>query len=205
MLRTNPLVTTLWSGINLQGEYALPPSSGKWGYNLYSFSPESNPEHPGAGGRVWWSQKNESLKVGLSTQVSKLGPLTAEVLGGDLEIRAKPFAVISEYAHGYTHSSVDPWSIYVEPSLMIYQEVVRLYLFADYADSPYNKTGSEVAGAFLDPYKQWEYGTGVNWLPTSYVRLRLGLTYHDYVGGTAVINGQNRNYYGIDVSAGVTF
>jgi len=205
MIRTNPLVNPLWAGVNFQGIYALEITGGNWGYNLYSFSPVEDPQYPGVGGRIWWARKNEDFKFGMSTQVGKLGVVTSEALGADLQMKMKPFMVTSEFVHTFVHSDDDPWSIYIEPSMMIVREIVLLYVFADYADSPLNQAVFGNKSGTTNPYKKWEYGVGVNWLPTSYVRLRLGLTYNDYVGGSMQASGQDRNYVSADVSAGVTF
>jgi len=206
MIRTSPLVSPLWAGFNLQGNYTLPSTAGAWGYNFYSYSPVENPQFPGLGARLWWASQNENLKLGTSTQIGKLGVITSEALGGDLEFKMKPFVLTSEYVHTFVHSNDDPWSVYIEPSLMIVREIVLVYVFADYADNPLNQPifGAARPG-MIEPYMKWEYGAGVNWLPTSYVRLRLGLTYNDYVGSNSRLNGQDRNYIGTDFSAGVTF
>jgi hypothetical protein len=45
----------------------------------------------------------------------------------------------------------------------------------------------------------------VNWLPYSFTRFRFGLLYNDYVGSTATLAGADRNYFSLDLSAGVEF
>ena len=45
----------------------------------------------------------------------------------------------------------------------------------------------------------------MNWLPYSFTRFRLGLLYNDYVGSTDDQADTERNYFGLDLSAGVEF
>ena len=78
-----------------------------------------------------------------------------------------------------------------------------LYAFADYLDHPNNLTN--LTATLPDPYRKWELGGGVNWLPTSFTRYRLGFTVAEYVGDTAVIAASDRDYWSLDLSAGVAF
>jgi len=58
--------------------------------------------------------------------------------------------------------------------------------------------------SFADPITIIEQGAGINWLPTSYTRLRVGFTYHNYVDEDPTFKNE-RDYYTVDLSAGVAF
>ena len=108
-----------------------------------------------------------------------------------------------EYAKNFGQGD-RPWSFYVEPDLDVHNQSVILYIFGDYLANPVNLTGTGPA-TFLDGVEKWQYGGGVNWLPTSFTRLRAGVTYNQYVGPNALSSGQTRDYLSFDVSGGVAF
>lgn len=199
LLRTTELFASSWSGLNFYQRFYNEDSY--WGYNLYSFTRSEDPKLPGLGARAWWNSKEENIIAGLSVQSANYSGNLEENVGADLIFKLKDFSVTSEYARHITENDDDPWSIYIEPGYYLLKEEILLYAFLDYAESPFNKT----AGTILDPYHKLEYGLGINWLPTSYTRLRLGLTCHNYTGLNDVIQGQNRDYETIDFSAGVAF
>lgn len=200
ILRTSELVSPLWSGFNIYG--SVPWNKKEVGYNLYTFTP-SNRRAPGVGARGWAASEDRKITGGISVQVGKSDIETAEIVGTDIKLDLFPVVIVAEYAQ-HISKEQDPWSIYVEPSIYILNEELLLYVFGDYANSSLNETGSGSV-AISDPYAKWEYGLGLNWLPTSYTRFRLGLTFYDYVGKTSTIMGQNRDYTGIDLSAGIAF
>ncbi|MGE4105602.1 MAG: hypothetical protein AB7F66_00180 [Bacteriovoracia bacterium] len=201
MGRTTNLVTPVWSGVHLYGRFHSAASS--WGYNLYTFSPIEKPQLPGVGARVWWATAAERLTLGISSQFGKRDQDTFKTWGLDMKLKSHPFVVTSEFAR-QTSAAGDPWSVYFEPSVAVYEEDWLVYAFIDYADSAQNRVGSLSAG-FADPYELLAYGAGVNWLPTSFTRIRLGLAMQNYIGSTAVIAGQNRDFMVYDLSAGVAF
>lgn len=198
ILRTTELLSPLWSGAHFRQRF----NSGTkvWGYNIYSFTRFEDPKIPGIGGRGWWTSNEETFMTGLSVQTAKYHGEIEEVVGADLRVRFSDFLITSEYARHLSDNKKDPWSAYFEPGYFIYQEEILLYTFIDYSESPLNRTGT-----ISDPYHKYELGTGINWLPTSYTRLRMGLTYNDYVHDRAVIQGQNRDYTSLDLSVGVAF
>ncbi len=202
LLRTNNLVSPLWSGIHVHGSF----DQGKndWGYNFYTFTPVFYPKQPGVGGRLWWSSADEEVTLGLSSQLGKTELGSYEAVGTDLRLDFHPFSIKAEYIR-HLEDDEDPWSAYLEPSVFIYQEELLLYVFGDYANSSMNRAASAVTLTELDPYRQLEYGAGLNWLPTSFTRFRFGFTYHDYLGKTAVQEGLDRDYFSFDLSAGVAF
>lgn len=198
ILRTTELLSPLWSGFHLRQRFNS--GSKVWGYNIYTFTRYEDPKIPGVGGRGWWTSNEETFMTGLSVQTAKYRGEIEEVVGADLRIRFSNFLITSEYARHLSDHIKDPWSAYLEPGYFIYQEEILLYTFVDYSQSSLNRTG-----ALSDPYHKFELGAGINWLPTSYTRLRLGLTYNNYVHDRAVIQGQNRDYGSLDLSAGVAF
>lgn len=202
IIRTNnQIIAPLWNGIHLSGDYSIDGSD--YGYNLYTTSPidPSTNQTLGVGGRLWWSSMNNNVTAGVSAQAGKYKSATDEVIGTDLQIRNEKFLLTTEYAQHVT-SGEDPWSIYLEPGVMFFDDQWLFYVFGDYAQNPLNTIG---ATKIPDDYSKWEYGTGVNWLPTSFTRLRMGFTYHDYVRSNARISGQERDYYSFDLSVGVAF
>lgn len=204
MHRTTGLVLPFWSGVHIYGSTRIQGHGGRWGYSIYSSTLAFNFKIPGAGVRTWWGSFDESIQVGVSTQVGKRGEDTYKVIGGDLRVKSGRWLLTSEYAHQISQGD-DPWSIYAEPSVVLFDdESIILYVFGDYAESVFSKTGSGSAALF-DPYKKWEYGGGINWIPTAFTRFRLGIAKNDYVGGTAVPSGQDRDYMSYDLSMGVAF
>ena len=89
----------------------------------------------------------------------------------------------------------------MEPAIYAFDEKFLFYVFGDFLCDPRNKTNNILD----DKYKRWEYGGGFNWIPTSYTRFRIGLTYNDYIGNQSIINGKNRDFISLDLSAGVAF
>jgi hypothetical protein len=125
-------------------------------------------------------------------------------VGADARFDFHPFQIRTEFAELISKEVENSWSAYVEPGFWIYDEEVLWYVFGDYFFGANNETGFG-AVKLPDPILKWEYGTGLNWLPTSFTRLRLGFTYYDYVGNQSVKQGQNRDFFGVDISAGVAF
>lgn len=202
LLRTAELLSPLWSGINFLANFPLSDSS--WGYSIHTVTPVTGPKNPGLGGRIFWSSSGEKFTGGLSTQMGKIGAKNYETLGTDIRIDVFNMRIVGEYAHAFFDEDDDPWSAYLEPAVYIWKEEVLFYLFGDYSYSPRNEVGAGMLSQ-RDPIQKWEYGFGFNWLPTSFTRLRLGIIFNDYVGGQSVINGQERDYTSIDLSAGVAF
>lgn len=198
ILRTTELFAPLWSGLNFSQHFNSDKSS--WGYNLYSFTRLEDAKLPGVGGRTWWSSSSEKIVAGLSIQSAKYHNEIEETIGGDLRLHFANFVLSSEYVRHYSDVQEDSWSAYIEPGIFILEEEVLLFTFLDYANSIMNKSDQ-----LLDPYSKYEYGAGVNWLPTSYTRIRLGLTYNDYVHERSRTQTQNRDYTSVDVSVGVAF
>lgn len=196
------LVNNLWSGLHLYG--SKPVGTKVYGYNLYTFTPTRKVHFMGLGGRTWVSLDDEKFIGGLSAQIAKNEDETYKSYGVDGRFDFYPFQVRSEFAQLITKETQDSWTAYVEPGYWIYNEEVLFYVFGDYIFGANNETG---LGSITlpDPIQKWEYGFGFNWLPTSFTRLRLGLTYSDYVGNNSRPQGQQRDYVGVDISAGVAF
>lgn len=201
LIRTPEIISPLWTGVHLLGR--VPSDALNMGYSAYTFTNFNDTKAPGVGGRAWFSTSNDRILTGLSTQVGKRFGDTYETLAYDLRWTPHFGILTFEIAKQFVNNA-DPWTAYVEPSFYLYQDELLLYTFADYVDSPQNITGPRSAN-LKDPYKKWEYGFGINWLPNAYVSYRIGLAFHDYVGSTAVVNKQNRDFTSLDFSAGVAF
>lgn len=198
LIRSEDILFPLWQGFHLSGSRSA--NNTELGYNLYTFIPANRVRTTGVGGRVWFSGMDEKLTGGLSGQYGKNNEENFELLGADLKAEFFPYLVKTEFAQ-YLETGTDSWTAYLEPSVYIYEEEVLLYIFGDYAFNMVNEKDS----SNFDPYQKWEYGAGVNWLPNSFTRLRLGLTFHDYVGPRGQLQGINRDYLAVDISAGVAF
>lgn len=201
VLRTSDLVSPLWSGFNLNGNFSLEDSS--WGFNLYTFSPVNSPKHPGIGARTFWASYENKLATGLSLQLGKIGARNYETLGTDVRLNFSPFLITSEVVYGQFEGS-DAWSMYLEPAIYLFDEEYLFYVFGDFTDNKNNRDGAGPNSSY-DPYQKWEYGFGVNWLPTAFTRIRMGLVFHDYVSAESVIRNQDRDYTSLDTSVGVAF
>ena len=202
LMRTEGFIDPFWTGIHLLGS--------KWighhqvGYNAYTFTPFESPGLLGTGLRVWWSNPQEVVTVGVSSQIAKRGSDTTCVAGIDMKFKSDSVTVLTEVAQKFMKSADSPWAAYIESNLPVFSDNILFYAFLDYANSSLSSTGVGAA-ALADPYRRVEYGGGFNWLPTSYTRFRIGLYFLDYVGATAVIAGQNRDFTAIDASVGVAF
>lgn len=195
LLRTTDLIAPLWTGVHLSGNL----DSTRSGYHLYTTTTLDDTNVMGLGGRLWANSYNDSITGGLSSQVVKYEGHTGEILGADIRMHLDRWVITSEYAIHMTEGK-DPWTAYIEPTFRITEEYL-IYTFADYAQSTRNETTSLIK----DPFNKWEYGGGINWLPTAFTRLRAGVTFNDYVGSREVIRGQERDYISFDLSAGVAF
>lgn len=198
LLRTTELFSQLWSGFHLHKTIDF--GEMRTGFNAYTFTRLENANTPGVGARAWLETPGGKIQTGLSYQTAKYSFNMDHIIGYDLRVQTEDILVTAEYAVRFC-TERNPWSVYLEPSLFIFREEVLLYTFVDYANSPVNKTNNTIS----DPYQKFEYGTGLNWLPTSYTRLRLGTTYHNYIHDSSLIQGKNRDYISVDISAGVAF
>lgn len=196
------LVNNLWSGFHLYGSKAQ--GTREYGYNLYTFTPTRQAHFIGLGGRSWVSLNDERFIGGLSAQIAKNEDETYKTVGLDGRLDFYPFQVRSEFAQLISKEVEDSWTAYVEPGYWIYNEEVLLYVFGDYIFGANNETGLGTI-KLADPIQKWEYGMGLNWLPTSFTRIRFGITYNDYVGSNSRPQGLQRDYVGVDMSAGVAF
>lgn len=198
ILRTTELFAPLWSGFHFFQNFNI--GKNQWGYNVYSFTRFEDAKLPGIGARSWWSSDSEKIITGLSFQSAKYHGEIDQILGYDLRFKYDDFLIVTEVARHFSGGD-DPWSAYIEPSYFLSKEEFQLYTFVDFSKSPFNKT----AGTISDPFSKIEFGAGINWLPTSYTRLRLGITQNDYIHEKTILIGQNRDYKTIDISAGVAF
>lgn len=201
IVRGDNLVSPLWSGVHFYGSTSM--GEHELGYNLYTFTPTVDSDFAGLGGRVWGSSYDDKLIGGISMQTAKKNSNWYEILGADLRFEFDRFQVRTEIAKEFAEYN-QSWSTYLEPGYFLIEEELLLYVFGDFLSA--NNYKSNVGNvAVPDPVKKWEYGAGLNWLPTSFTRIRLGFTFYDYVLNRSKINGINRDYFGTDVSVGVAF
>ncbi len=192
----------LWTGLHVLGSFALEDQF--VGYDLYSFSTFNNPRALGLGSRLWW-RSDSRITLGISSQSGKDADHRFNAFGADLNAKLDRWGLTAEYARNPVSGlNAAAESYYAEPFVTFLNDSFVFYLVADYLDHA-TFTSVQSGSIVADPYKKWLYGFGVNWLPLPYIRLRLGFLTHDYIGDTAVIAGQDRDYQSYDFSAGVTF
>jgi len=189
----------LWMGVHLHG--SAPLGQNQIGYNAYTFSPSTKSSSIGTGSRFWY-RYHEALTVGVSYQIGEQSQsATYQSYGADLDLKLPSGGVTIEYARSsVSHGERGPESYYVTPYYNLIKNTVIVYSTADYVDNPNRLTGTTP-----DPYKLWSVGGGVNWLPLSNVRVRLGILNHNYVGVDSVKNGQDRDTQSVDLSLGLAF
>jgi hypothetical protein len=192
----------LWTGVHVAGSFTLEDQF--VGYDLYSFSSFNNPRDLGVGSRLWW-RNNSRLTIGISSQSGKDADHRFTAFGADINTKLDRWGLTAEYARTPV-SGLDlaAESYYAEPFVTFLNDSLIFYLVGDYLDHA-TFTSVKSGAAIADPYKKWLTGFGINWLPVPYIRLRLGYLKHDYLGDTATIQGQDRDYESYDFSAGVTF
>ncbi|MFL5786132.1 MAG: hypothetical protein ACJ76H_16050 [Bacteriovoracaceae bacterium] len=197
LLRTNNLFNPLWEGVHLAGQLR----NIRGGYNLYttnSIDPKANVT--GVGGRAWIKAADDTLLMGVSSQVMKYAGHTSEIVGGDVRFENSHMIITSEYVVHMTGEGNDPWTAYFEPAVKLKDGEFLVFGFADYLRNALNKTV-----ALPDPYTNFEYGGGLNWLPTSNTRFRATVGIENYLNKGSTLQGQNRDFWYFDLSAGVAF
>lgn len=188
----------LWMGLHLEGSFSV--ERGRIGYDLYTISPSTYSKNLGVGGRTWWSD-SQKITAGLSLQSGEQASGSYYSYGADVNVKFNSFGFVTEYGQNVAAGSTPNMiSYYFEPYYILAEGKWLVYAAADYLDNP-----THAVGAVSDPYKKWLYGVGVNWLPVSNARFRLGVLSHDYIGDSESISGQKRDYYSVDFSTGVAF
>lgn len=191
----------VWTGLHFLGETVV--GGHHFGYNAYSITPLSDTGMVGGGSRVWWSLPDRRLTFGVSQQVADRGPDTHFSWGGDAKLSLRRFGLITEYARQFLNGQ-DVSAFYAEPYVNFFNDRFAVFVDADYLNFPKGVT-SRGGVSVADPYEKWIYGGGVNYLPIPTIRTRLTFLAHDYVGATAVVAGQDRDYYALELSMGVAF
>jgi hypothetical protein len=193
------VASPLWTGVHIYGRF-----ENQMGYNLYTFTPITEPDSLGLGARWFWPL-NTYLTVGVSAQEGEENNNSFYAGGLDADLEFKSFGLTAEYAHNQLPGGETlARSYYVEPYLYLKGRALLVFLVGDYLDSPLNTTGT-LAGPVADPYKKWIYGAGLNWLPISYTRFRLSFLWHDYDEDSLVNRDQRRDYQSVDLSVGIAF
>lgn len=191
-----------WTGAHILGAFALGP--GRWGYDLYTLTPLSDPSDLGGGTRAWF-EVLPPLTLGTSLQIAKRDGTPYEAIGMDASFKDGNLGADAEWAVNLSTGSAGiSRTFYVEPYYTFSQEKFLVYLAADYLD---DAVGQNIAvnGFLPDPYAKWEFGGGINWLPYTFTRFRVGVLFHDYMGNSAAEAAEYRNFFSLDVSGGVEF
>jgi hypothetical protein len=193
--------SAVWTGLHFSGETRV--AEHHVGYNAYSITPLSDTGMVGGGSRFWWSTPDHMLTLGVSQQAADRGSDTYFSWGGDAKLSFHRFGLLTEYARQFLNGQ-DVSAFYAEPYVNFFEDRFVVFAEGDYLNFPKGVTsrgGVNVA----DPYEKWIYGGGINYLPIQAIRTRLTFLVHDYVGATATVAGQNRDYYALELSMGVAF
>ncbi|AZZ35727.1 hypothetical protein CIK05_02565 [Bdellovibrio sp. qaytius] len=194
------IVSALWTGVHISGR--LPFSPKRMGYNFYTFTTDTDVTELGTGGRLWWAE-NENFTLGFSLQAGPQVDSHYLTRGIDVDVKYDRYGFIAEYAYSdYSAGKLDAESYYIEPYMKFADGHWLVYVATDYLNVPARIDPFTKAA---DPITVWEHSVGVNWLPLQNVRLRLGYVKYDYVGETAIIKGQKRDWNSIDFSTGIAF
>src|SRR3989344_1845088 len=193
------LAFPLWMGLHASG--SIDQKKFRWGYNAYTFSPQSNPKTLGMGTRLWM-RPIEGLFLGTSLQSGQNSNSTYWTYGFDVDYSIRQFGITAEYARNLDSTDDStPESYYVEPYYTFTGGSWVIYGVIDYLSQP-----NLVEGAGIDNgFHKWQFGGGINWLPFSATRLRLGFLSHDYISESATLITQDRDYLSWDLSCSVTF
>ncbi len=186
-----------WKGLHLQGNLFE-----KIGFNLYTLSSLDHSGKLGLGARLW-SKLNSNITLGLSTQSAERSNSNYLAYASDLNVKFKNFGVQVEYAVNDSDLGTVS-SYYIQPYLKLLNRKLTLHLDIDYMK---NILGLTTLGnaSVSDPYRKWEYGIGLNYQFLPNVKVRLGFLMHDYIDSTAVIVSQDRDYFTVSNSWGISF
>ncbi len=193
-------IVALWMGLHVSG--LLPLSKSTAGYNLYSFTPGSNVKTLGIGGRLWWAP-NEFVTTGISVQYGDREAGSFLSQGFDIDIKYKNFGFISEY--GLVNSSGNAGDLeayYIEPYYKFNENKWLVYLSAEYLHEPGRR---DAVTRLLDPFEKKFFGGGVNWLPISNAKLRLGYLKHIYLHEPDNIGAPEKDYDAVEFSAAIAY
>lgn len=180
------------------------------GYHAYVATVGSDVGQVGGGGRLFWSLPKEYLTIGVSNQTAQRAGQTYSALGGDVEFKWHNFRLIGEYVRGIIEGAADQSAFYVQPSYGFFDGRFVLFGEVDYLNDTLgvrtvDHDQDEDTDAIADPIKKWTYTAGVNYLPWTFLRMRLEGSLHNYTGSTATLGGLNRDYYSVELSATVSF
>lgn len=190
----------LWTGLHLHGSFQQ--GDNRTGYNLYTLTPTTNAKNIGAGARLWYRWQ-EYMTVGVSTQVGDELANTYQSYGADADGKVGRYGLTLEYARTSVTGGHDRGleTYNAQPYVEFWNGKFLVYGVVDYMDNPVWLTQANIT----DAYKRWDMGGGVNWLPKPTMRFRLGYLVHNYVDNNSIINKQDRDYYRVDLSAGISF
>lgn len=196
------------TGLQISGDFAF--ANQKFGYNSYLSSVATNVNSVGGGGRLSWTLPGEIATLGVSDQTGKRADQRYNTVGADLLLKWKSFTVKNEFIKGFIDGADDQTSFYVQPSYSLLSNKFVLFGQVDYLDDTLGVTTvdddqDEDTAAVADLIKKYEYTVGVNYLPWAILRARLEFTWNDYQGATATLGGENRDYFGVQASATVSF
>lgn len=194
------IISALWMGLHTYG--LLPLAEKTAGYNLYSFTPGSNVKTLGVGGRLWWAV-SEMITTGISAQYGNRETGSFLAQGFDIDIKYKNFGLISEY--GLVNSSGDAGDLeayYIEPYYKFRENKWLFYLSAEYLHEPGRR---DSATRFLDAFEKKFFGAGVNWLPISNAKLRLGYLKHIYLNEPDNVGALEKDYDAVEFSTAIAF
>jgi hypothetical protein len=185
-----------WEGLNLLWQ----PNS-RWQMNLYTNTSLNHSGKLGGGTRI--ARVGDQYTLGVSYQTGGQADEYYQSFGADAKWEGRYLGIQAEYGRNSTPNG-SPESFYVQPYILISEKRGIIFIEADYLKNPLGETilGST---AVDDPYIKWEHSVGFVYKFLAQVRGRFDFTWHDYVGDRARIIDQERDYYSVTLSSGVTF
>lgn len=201
LLRTNGVLGVViadpfWEGVN----FLYSPSS-CWNFNLYSNTGLDHSGRMGGGLRIEYTENQ--LAVGVSGQASGQDDGYYRSVGAHFKFESRRVGFLGEWAKNFTNVG-SPDSFYLQPYLYFYERRWTIFAMADYLRNPLGVTNIGTSSV-NDPYIKWEYSLGFVYRVIEPLRLRWEITRHDYVGETAFVNGDDRDYFSTTISTGVSF
>ena len=186
-----------WKGLHLKGKFA-----NNTGFHLYTLSSLDHSGKLGGGARLW-QKLGSSFQFGLSGQSAERNNNTYLSYGADLHWNYGIFGLFAEYAVNDSKLG-EVTSYYLQPYFKFLNRKLTLHFDFDYMKNILGLTTLGTASV-SDPYIKWEYGVGFNYQFLPNVKVRLGFLYHDYTGATAIVANQDRDYYSLSNSWGISF
>ncbi len=200
------------TGVNYKGK--VDTKGHTFNYFAYSGTNHVNNHAMSTGLRLEWNLPNDTAKFGASSFWGKRADAFSRIrvenanfesYGTDFSWSIGRFEGRSEYYFSKIESVPDyARGFYIEPYL--YLDADKKYVLVsrlDYVDDP---LGLSKSFGSYDPYKKYEYSVGFSYLPYTYWRNIITMTFHEYEGGTRRDSkGDDRDYVSLELGTVISF